>query len=70
MRHMVLVADVANEGADFLRGFIANKVICYEDPVIARCREGSDQVRRVSVAEIVIVSAGTQMITEGKTTKP
>ena len=71
---MVLVADVANKGlvgTDFLRAhwiimdFAANKAMCDGDPVIARYQEGSNQTKRVSVAEIVVL-ARTQMIQREK----
>ena len=77
-RHIVLVADIASEGllgTDFLRlhqmiiDFAANKILSDVDPVIVRCQEGSDQERRVYVAETIVVWAGTR-ITKGKTMKP
>ena len=76
MRHMTWVADIANEGlvgTDFLTAhriiinFVANKVTCDGDPIIARCQEVQE---RVSVAETVIVPPGTHTIAQREAMRP
>ena len=73
-RHMILVVDIANEGLigiDSLwaerkiNDFVPSKVTCYQDPIIARCREGQERACRVPVAKTEIVAAGTWTILEG-----
>ena len=79
MRHPVLVADISNEGligTDFLKthkmvlDFAANKVTCEGDVIVARCQEGVNRTCRISVAETVVIPAGTRTLIEGKAVKP
>ena len=68
VRHMVLVAEISNEGligTDFLRAhgividFINTKVTSKGETIIAKCQEGQGRAHRVSAKETVVIPAGT-----------
>ena len=71
VRHMVLVAEIANEGLigkDVLRthaiviDFANNRATSNGEIIIAKCQEGQDRACRVSVNETVVVPSGTRII--------
>ena len=79
VRHQVLVADVTNEGLiglDFLMNnsvtldFASRRVTCLGENLEAQCNRNLDRICRVTVAETVMIPAGTRKIIRGRTAKP
>jgi transposase InsO family protein len=78
-QHTCIVAEIANDGilgTDYLKShglvidFSTNRVTCDGEILVSRCREGTNRVCRVMVAESVILPPGTRTIIKGLAKKP